>query len=301
MFSLEMDAPKPVSAKLLKEHLQEQQEPFSLNNYFSERRYMLKKLHCDNSSNVHQLSSSKNPKWFLKYDLHKIRKRFILARGTLRSVLHKFIPTSGSSEFSKWETTSETQTSQQTESLEVQVSAYDHHNSTLLNMLQTFTLPRLRSLEVDTDIEPHCIIKKKKKQSTMKSELQEPSPNEVCHFKSAISTLSQKSVGNDPVFSAYLRKLLENSHMLKLRHVGHDTLEEMIGAVSLRQRNRRIQHKRKRLLSRCLGKARDTHVASFVTSEEWKNYQKLNSEIHIEIGDAIMDDIVKEIILLFLD
>ncbi|KAI4298590.1 hypothetical protein L6164_032130 [Bauhinia variegata] len=299
MFSLEMDASKRVTAKQLKELLQEQQEPFSLNNYLSERRYMFKNWRSDNSSNIHHLSSAKNPKWLIKYDSRKIRKRFILARGILRSLLHKFIPTGGSPEFSKWETTSETQISQQANNVQGQVLAYEHHSSTLLNMFQTFTLPKLRSLEVDADVKPHRIIRKKKKQSYMEPELQ-PSPNEVCHLKSAISTLSQKSVG-DPMFSAYLRKLLENSHMLKLTHVGRNKLQEMLGTVSLHKRTKRSELKRKQLLFRCIEKARDAHAESSITSEEWRNFQKLQSEIYVEMGDVILDDMVKEIIHLLLD
>ena len=174
----------------------------------------------------------------------------------------------------------------------------------------------------------------------------------VCDFKSQevsvtpISTLSQKSIG-DPKFSAYLRKLMVNSFILKLRHAGHDKPREMkVGTVSLhRQRNKRILQKRKQILLECVEKATETrekearsllikavtepedlqdiineqiylldkqnaevtkifnlpHTESSITTGDWRNFHKLNGEVQEEIGDAIMDDIIKEIIELLID
>ncbi|KAL4314939.1 hypothetical protein AHAS_Ahas15G0135200 [Arachis hypogaea] len=69
-------------SKTLKEHLQRQQEPFSLQDYIIERSYLFNKCKSDNSSAKH-----------LKYDdIHKIRKRFLHATGILRTLLYKFIP-----------------------------------------------------------------------------------------------------------------------------------------------------------------------------------------------------------------
>ena len=171
-----MDASKQEYAKTLNEHLQQQQEPFSLQNYIIERSYMFKNCNSDRS-NIHGLYSAKNLKWSIKYDLHKIRNRFLHATGTLRSFLYKFIPTVDNQEFSIWdeehnsdryylhEVIADTQATQQTDELfsmkrlaasdyftnsddEGKVLPYEHHSSTLMNMFQTFTLPKLRRPEV---------------------------------------------------------------------------------------------------------------------------------------------------------
>ncbi|KAK1560544.1 hypothetical protein Q3G72_027916 [Acer saccharum] len=68
-------APKPTLAKQLKEHLQEQQEPFNLSTYLSERRYTLKKLSSDDR-NTHFTMNSTKP---------------YRNRRTLKSLLYKLI------------------------------------------------------------------------------------------------------------------------------------------------------------------------------------------------------------------
>ena len=97
-----MDTSKPQSAKQLKEHLQHNQEPFSLQSYLIKRSYMFKNSSSD-SSNIQHLYSAKDLKWSIKYDLHKIRKRLLHASGILRSLLYKFIPTEDNQELSNEE------------------------------------------------------------------------------------------------------------------------------------------------------------------------------------------------------
>jgi hypothetical protein len=67
-------AHKPTLTKQLKEHLQEQQEPFNLSTYLSERRYTLKKLSSDDR-NTHTMNSTKPYR----------------NRRTLKSLLYKLI------------------------------------------------------------------------------------------------------------------------------------------------------------------------------------------------------------------
>lgn len=174
-----MDASIPQSAKQLKEHLQQHQEPFSLHNYLIERSYMFNNCNSDSGSNTQSIYSAKNLKWSIKYDIYKFRKRFLHATGILRSVLYKFIPTDESKDFSSWdeehnsdlynyvhEITIDTKATQHTDepfSLkrfamshhftdidveEDKVSPYENHSSTLGNMFQTFTFPKLRRSEV---------------------------------------------------------------------------------------------------------------------------------------------------------
>lgn len=58
------------------------------------------------------------------------------------------------------------------------------------------------------------------------------------------------------------------------------------------------------LLEKQYGEAKRTtqmlHSESFITSQEWiNNSEKVKGELHMEIGDAIMDDIITEMIDLF--
>ncbi|KAJ1386679.1 hypothetical protein SESBI_40604 [Sesbania bispinosa] len=360
-----MDASKPQCAKQLKEHLQHHQEPFSLQNYLIERSYMFKNCNCDSSS-IHSFYSAKNLKWSIKYDLHKIRKRFLHATGVLRSLLYKFISTDDNQEFSRWDEehnsdpyhvheiiTAEYQATQQTNEIfslkrlavsdyftdtefEDKVLHHENHSSTLVDMFQTFTLPKLRRPEVDTGVKPYWISSKEK--YNRGSKWREPLPNAVCHLKSPegtvtpLQTLPQK-LDRDPVFSTYLRKLLVNSNILKFRRARKDKLQGMVETTS---QKRRILQKRKQLPFECVEKDKGfdksvpvseakglqnvinehfsllekqyrevkkithlLHTESCVISEEWKSFQIVNWEIQMEIGDSIMDDIVREIIDFF--
>ncbi|KAL5176951.1 hypothetical protein HKD37_08G022798 [Glycine soja] len=161
---LPMDTSKPQSAKQLKEHLQHNQEPFSLQSYLIKRSYMFKNSSSD-SSNIQHLYSAKDLKWSIKYDLHKIRKRLLHASGILRSLLYKFIPTEDNQEFSNEEhnsdlyyvheyLTAHTQATQQTDSLKTLVVSSCHFTNNDVqdkvlpaNMFRTLTLPKLKRSE----------------------------------------------------------------------------------------------------------------------------------------------------------
>lgn len=130
------------------------------------------------------------------------------------------------------------------------------------------------------------------------------------------------------MLSTYIRKLLLNSNILKLRRAKKHKLQDIIGITSLCRRNKRNIHKRKQSLFGCVEKARGfqenegnsdhfgllekqcgefNRISHFlcrescILLEEWGNFQKLHREISKEIGDAIMDDIVKEILDIFLN
>jgi hypothetical protein len=81
-------ASKPAPAKKLREHLQEQQEPFSLDNYLSERRYK-KRLSPDGRSfgSTNDLMRSRS------YKLNKGSKRILYGTKILASVISKRTPT----------------------------------------------------------------------------------------------------------------------------------------------------------------------------------------------------------------
>ncbi|KAF7811097.1 uncharacterized protein G2W53_032073 [Senna tora] len=296
-----MEASKAVSAKQLKEHLEHQQEPFSLHNYLSERRYTSSSTSVDSK--------------------HKTRRHtsmFLHASRILRSLLYKFIPLAASDHHY----------TNKNDVAEAKVLPYQHQSPRIvMNMLHTSTLHKFRTIEVDAGSKPHWISTiEKQQQHYTDLKWREPLPKSECAV-TAISTLSQKSA-RDPMFSTYLRKLLVNSNILKLRRAKKDKLHHI---ASLCRTNKRVLHKRKQILFGCVENARKfqenqgnsntgeqfwflekqyrevrrithlLHTESCAISEEWRNFQRLNGGIEMEIGDAIMDDIVKEMLDIFLD
>ncbi|XP_028767750.1 uncharacterized protein LOC114725400 [Neltuma alba] len=109
----------------------------------------------------------------------------------------------------------------------------------------------------------------------------------------------EESVG-DPMFSTYLRKQFVNLDIGKTGHVRNN--KPQMVSTTICQREKRILQTRKQLQLGCAGKAEQFHAHEepFLTSEEWRNSNVQNWEIQMEIGDAIMDDIVKETIVSFL-
>ncbi|KAJ7967602.1 DUF4378 domain-containing protein [Quillaja saponaria] len=365
-----MDASKTASAKQLKEHLQDQQEPFTLDSYLSERRFMIKDFSSDNRNVSCPVCSAKKLNLSSKYDLYKTRNRILHAIGILRSALHKFIYTNDVQECSNCnvghESGSESvhvpkarnQTTAERygvpsmkgmaapHSGEVSFLCYKHHISSFLKMFQTFTFSKLKKLETATDT-IHGIITEDTRQGSRNSELKQSAFIEVCHFRlsqgareTSVPILPKKPT-RDPIFSASLSELLVNPEIPKDRRVGY--VQKIIGIFFLIRRNRRMLQRRKQLQIDFLKghiefrgrKAESQHMKEFlkpedfrtiihkqiplwrkqsgevrshihlmsvnilVTSEEWRNFQKLNRKIGMEIGDAIMDDIFKEIMNLF--
>lgn len=150
---------------------------------------------------------------------------------------------------------------------------------------------------------------------------------------STISDLSQESVG-DPMFSSYLRKQFVNLDIGKTGHVTNSKKPQMVRTSICQRKKRMLQRKAEQLhkkegkklpikeVSECEelenilhehfslmeeqhAKAKKIthllHTESFFTLEEWRNYlDTQNLEIQMEIGDAIMDEIVIETIASFL-
>lgn len=88
-------ASKPAPAKQLREHLQDQQEPFTMASYLSERRYT-KSLNSNNQS----VDSTKNQTRSHHFDINKGRKRILFTTKSLASLMYKLIPTKNSEELS---------------------------------------------------------------------------------------------------------------------------------------------------------------------------------------------------------
>ncbi|XP_057443576.1 uncharacterized protein LOC130735684 [Lotus japonicus] len=348
------DSSKPQSAKQLKELLQHQQEPFSLQDYLTERSFMFKNCNSGSSS-IHSLYSAKNLKWSIKNDVHKIRRRFLHVTEILRSLLYKFTPIVDNHEFSSCdehnsdryyvheiaEDIRETQQVNEPFSLRRfnlshhfansdvvdKVFPYENDSSTLVNM--SFTLPNLRRSEVDTCTKPRWISSKENWQQCKRGSKWKDQPSAVCHLGSTefpvtpLQTLSQKLV-RDPAFSTYLRKLLVNSNILTFKHARrvqqkknqlhcvekdrgfHKNEGRNLSFKAVSESSKDIQniiHERFSFLEKQYkGVEKITHLVhaeSSVISEEWTSLHIMNWEIHMEIGDSIMDDIVKEIIDLF--
>lgn len=164
-----MDASKQESAIQLKQYLQHQQEPFSLEIYLSERSYMFKNSTSSTISttrNILYLNSQKNLKRSFKCDSCNVRRRLLQAKGILRSLLHcKFILSGDSHEFSNWGGHHKSDHKKPKygfylkkrlaasedficHDVEDKFLSFEHHGSALMSMFQTFTLPEFRKVEV---------------------------------------------------------------------------------------------------------------------------------------------------------
>ncbi|XWS68152.1 hypothetical protein CRYUN_Cryun04dG0066800 [Craigia yunnanensis] len=92
-------ASKSVTSKQLKEHLQEQQEPFALNLYLSERGYLVKCLSTNGRNGCSQINLFKNLRIRSRsYNLNK--KMVLLSTRVVKSILYKFVSANDSKELS---------------------------------------------------------------------------------------------------------------------------------------------------------------------------------------------------------
>ncbi|KAK4258869.1 hypothetical protein QN277_005268 [Acacia crassicarpa] len=295
-----MDSSEPESAKQLKEHLQYQQEPFSLQTYLSERSYMFKNSTSAGTTtkNIHYLHSQKNLKRSVKGDLYNVRRRLLQAKGILGSILCKFI----CHDFSNWggqHKIDQKKPKYGFYSKKRRLAASDdfiYHDvednflscehPALMSMFQTFALPEFRRVE--------------------------------------------ESVG-DPMFSTYLRKQFVNLQIDKTRRVRNNSPVQMVGTTFCQRKKSILQRKAEQfhdnqgkklpikevselenvvqdhfcLMEKQYAEAKNIthllHAESLFTSEEWRNHSNTqNREIQMEIGDAIMDEIVTETIFSFL-
>ncbi|XP_054785513.1 uncharacterized protein LOC129292037 [Prosopis cineraria] len=314
-------AAKSASAKQLKEHLQHQQEPFSLHNYLSERRFFIKNFSSDDIDDHHHLPSEKTLKWRITYEKHKIKERFFHASSILRSLLHKFVPFGDhhhhqNQKLSNWVGINNNAASDDrftNQDAEGEGFICHDYSPKLVNMFPSFTLPELRRLQMDSGAKPHWI-------STVEKQWEQSLANSECEFKSdegaagtAIYTLSQKS--EEPFFSTHLPKLLLNPNILKFRRPKKDkhhnvvhrrkrTQQVLFGRAEKGREFQENGGKRGKiwlLEKRCRDReaqkiAHLLNAESCVVSEGWTNFHRPSRDIHFEIGDAIMDDIVNEML-----
>lgn len=126
-----------------------------------------------------------------------------------------------------------------------------------------------------------------------------------------------QTFSRDPMFITYLRKLLVNSNILKFRRARSKKVKGIVEKASLCRRNREMyqnegksvpmekvcEYEHFNLLEKHCREVRKItqmmHKEPCVISEEWKTFHIVSLKILADIGDSIMDDIVREIIDLF--
>ncbi|KAK4284454.1 hypothetical protein QN277_001285 [Acacia crassicarpa] len=179
--------------------------------------------------------------------------------------------------------------------------SFHDYSPNLVNMFRSFTLPELRRLQVDAVATPNWM-------STVEKQWEQPLANSVCEFKSdeepgtAIYTLSQKSEA-EPFFSTYLPKLLLNpNNILKFRRTKRDKLHRsqkphQVGkAREFKENKGKFWLLEKQYCREAQQITKLLQAESCVVSEEWTHLQRPIRDIRFEIGDAIMDDILKEML-----
>lgn len=156
---------------------------------------------------------------------------------------------------------------------------------------------------------------------------------------SSQSSIPCKIDAGDSIVSASLWESLINSSIVKKSHVGFAKLKGITWTASSQHlRNKRLLQQRKQLLFDSVKEALETHgrkgerdkyaqavahpedmkkiiykqTGDFTnithkmnfdfssTIEDWSDFQQLERKIGMKIGDAIMDEILKEIVDLFL-
>ncbi|KAF7840716.1 uncharacterized protein G2W53_003014 [Senna tora] len=309
-----MDSSKQLEpAKQLKHHLQLQQDPFSLHNYISERSYMFSK----NTTHIHN-SLHYSPKNLLRMSI--LRKRLSQAKGILRSVLHKFnMLTAGDGDDGEQYKITQQYEKNGVSSLmkrladaasdnftysdddddddvgDNKVLSYEHQDSTVINMFQTFTLPKLRRLERSVGDPMFSAFLRK---ILMTSDIVSMGHN-LRNDKQHMDQTTPVYRRNKRILQKRKKKLLYNSVEKPKEFFQNSPINK---AVSELEDLENVMHDHFWLLEKQYVEVRKhTHLLhtepfNIASSQEWPNCSNINGEIHMEIGDAIMDDIILEII-----
>ncbi|KAL9333666.1 hypothetical protein Peur_073805 [Populus x canadensis] len=340
------------SSKQLWEYLQEQQKPFVLDAYLSERKIMLNK-------------KRKGPR---SYDLNKIRIE--QTRKILKLLLLKFTRTSQNQPVSschkaqkhepvsktiekprqlgeiEWLPTGSSSVAVR-ESFRCNVKDshfYENNASHRPKTSQPLTQSSLKQkAAADTNFLWEC--KEENEQLSPVSVLNElPSRNKVCRFlpkqegkaASASSTVLSRNAEEDNMLSAFLCDLLVKSLIEKHSLAGFAELQEVVGpAFSQHLKNNRVLRQNMQLLFDCVNEAievhrrmhrRKQHAQEFIGLQEfgkiiceqicsWGKQATeqininvsstveygcyLQQRIGIEIGDAILNEVLQEVLDLF--
>ncbi|KAK7840938.1 hypothetical protein CFP56_016092 [Quercus suber] len=345
-------ASKPAPAKQLREHLQDQQEPFTMASYLSERRYT-KSLNSNNQS----VDSTKNQTRSHHFNINKGRKRILFTTKSLASIMYKLTPTKNGEELSNCTRSNKdddiSETIRKTWRIEKTnwifsikcLNAYRSNNSnvkehslhskrhpvfTHASTSVTFNIENLK-VKTAADAKFHWMSMEGDMQLSTASLLTEALSNKGSDFitnkeaPSRNTSIPNKRDAGDFMLSASLweginwtcsqyrrnKRLLQQRKQLLLhpmkeaeetqgrkgeRHKYTDDISEL-------EDMEEIIYKQICSLGKPSGYFMNiTHLMNFdlsSTSEEWSNFQQLKRKIGMEIGDAIMGEIVEEIIELY--
>ncbi|KAJ7013321.1 hypothetical protein NC653_003114 [Populus alba x Populus x berolinensis] len=341
------------TSKQLREYLQEQQKPFVLDVYLSERQIMLNKKQKRSCGN----------------DLNK--RRIMQARKILKLLLLKFSRSGRNQSVSSCQKAQKHEPVLKTVGKPQQIGeikwlpkvsssvadreyfrcnvkdppCYENHAALHPKTSQALTHSSVKQ-KAAAGINLQWIRKEENEQLSPVSVQKElPSINKGCHFPakqeeedaSASSTVLSTNVEEDSLLSAFLCDLLTRSFIEKKSLAGFTELQEMIvPAFSQHLKNRRVLWQNRQLLFDCVNEAievyrsknrkkqydqelidlnelgkiicdqicscgkqnADEQINIDVTSvvEDGSYLQQLNRRIGIEIGDAILNEIIQEVI-----
>ncbi|KAK9988706.1 hypothetical protein SO802_028945 [Lithocarpus litseifolius] len=278
-------ASKPAPAKQLREHLQDQQEPFNMASYLSERRYM-KSLNSNNQS----VDSTKNQMRSHHFDKNKGRKRILFTTKSLASIVYKLIPTKNSEELSNCTRSNKddeiSETIRKTWRIEKRnwifsikcLNAYRltdsnvkehslhskrHPVFTHASTSVTFNIENLK-VKTAADAKFHWMSMEGDMQLSAASLLTEAISNKGSDFitdkeaPSSNTSIPNKRDAGDFMLSASLWEVLKNSPIEEKSHVGFAKKRGINWTCSQYLRNKRLLQQRKQLLLHPMKEAKET-------------------------------------------
>uniref|UniRef100_A0A5B7BJB2 DUF4378 domain-containing protein n=1 Tax=Davidia involucrata TaxID=16924 RepID=A0A5B7BJB2_DAVIN len=326
---------KPGDVKQLVEFLKDQQEPFTLDVYLSERKYMKKNdLNSEtrNGSNLHSSAKSLTRTCSSNMTLRLVANMLINGYKhrlkTAKKRRHNAETNKLSSSKCDFCTKGNVKENHPSE---------QNHSSPSQSSFQALKLHNLREFKAAsyTKLQLGCIEDSKQLSPVSVLEL----PAEECSpiDKNMSSILSRKAT-EDSIFSACLSELLVQSLNEKKNGVGVAELQDIrSGSNSLLLKTKRVFMQTKQLVFDCVKEATDSHgrseksikealgpeeIGKLIceqiyswgkhcgdvtninqlinldfcnTMEEWRDFSQITRDIGIDIGDAILDDIVTEI------
>ncbi|XP_041013728.1 uncharacterized protein LOC121256973 [Juglans microcarpa x Juglans regia] len=344
-------ASKPAPAKKLREHLQDQQEPFSLDTYLSERSWFVK--------------TRRSPMRSHGCDFNKGRKGISYATRILASAIYKFIPTNNSQELSneiasptlrKTHLIAEKRVIFSTKCLNACLSAdYSNIEENCLRSKRNqglaqaspamaYEFGKSNTVEATADTILQWISMEESMQLSTASLLKTAGDFKTKKALSSYTSIQSIRDAGDSIVSVSQLQLLKNSSIEKRSHVSFAKPKGVTlkGSSESSQclRCKRLLQQRKQLLFDSEKESLETHgrnekkehtqgisvtedmeimicehICSWgkqaggftnkihqmksdfsATLEEWCDFHQLKREIGMKIGDAIMEEIVREMI-----
>ncbi|XVE49357.1 hypothetical protein DITRI_Ditri01bG0077100 [Diplodiscus trichospermus] len=323
-----------VTVKQLKEHLQEQQEPFILNIFLSERGYLVKCLSSNGRNGCCHVSLFKNLKIRPRsYDLNK--KMVLLSTRVLKSIIYKLVSANDAQEVSCCSNKGHHEGSQTPFgasprcNVEEESLPSKHQPGSSSRTSRTSELDNVEPEKTLTDetCKREC---SQDKHLVLVSTLNKLSSDEVHQIITRQESPSRRNstlienARENFIFTTFPWKLLGKSLIERYSLIGFKEGKGIIGSFSPQcQRNQLglVNHQREPLfnlpekpiknkdmnnirrnkysyINFFIGSWRKNSSMNFSESdtlEEWNYSQKLQRKIAFELADTIMDEIVEEI------